>query len=518
MKQAGAGTGGREPERTPPMPGPPPPARTTICSPMLKPFRSFRVKLIVMFVAVFGMVQVVLSLAGVAIRERQLRHFFDDQLHERSVMFEKQLRDSPIAVNSRTLTEAAARMPRSIYFREWLAQVRHVEGDIIARTESLGEYALPWDERTPIRPGMPDVRMVAMERIRPGAEPSAYRMMSRLVPDLHGQPVVIQVATSYEAIERSIASLQWYLYAGMPAGLLAAAITSWVVTGRLSQRINRVAAMAQELTPEDLSRRLAEPQSDDEVADLVRQINRMLDRLEAGFHAQERFIHDASHELKTPIAALITEAQVVRMTGYDPAELRRFIDSANNELLHMSRLIESLLLLASTSREPPRASFESCDINDLLIESVRRCQPLAQEYGIDVRVQALDAERSCAATVHCNAELIIIMISNLLRNAIRFTPRGGSVCVGTDSADRRLTLWVSDRGPGIDEQDLPHVFDRFYQGRQRQSRRGTGLGLAIADAIARLHDGRIAVRNNEIGGATFTVELPVHDEAPDAGT
>lgn len=487
---------------------------------MLRPLRSFRVKLILYFTAVFGMIQIALSLTGLALRERHVRDMYDHQVIERLELIREQLADLGGPVTSAALDSIISNLPRSTYYRDYFVTVRTLDGQVLARTADLGEQDLPYDEsiRSELLRKAYDARVLGPDALRPALDRGSFRLVSQRAPNHGDGPLVFQIATSFEQVERSIQSLYRFFFSALTLGLLAAAATSWVVTARISQRIDRVAELARQLTPNDLSRRLAEPQADDEVAELVRQINTMLDRLETGFRAQERFIHDASHELKTPLAAILTEAQVMKMAPPSPDDARAFLDSVINELMHMSRLIESLLLLAGDNRQESQDSFESCDVNDLVVDAVRRCQPLAQEYGVTVHITALDAEDTCESrTVHCDRELIIILVSNLVRNAIRFTPRGGQIRVEThgDGPDARVT--VADEGPGINPDDLPHVFERFYQGKHKLSRRGTGLGLAIVHTITQLHGGRIQVTNRtDRTGAVFTLHLPRHTDPADA--
>jgi two-component system OmpR family sensor kinase len=479
---------------------------------MLKRFRSFRVKLIVYFTAVFGMIQIMLSLTGLALRERQLRDVYDHQVMERISTIQDQLQATPAGITGELLTAIADRLPRGPHIRDYYVQVRDLNGVTLAKTSNLGDRELPYTPRMrdAVIGGDIDARVVASSEVRSGPNNENYRLITRRGPAGRNRSVVYQIATSFDHVDRSIASLRWFFYLGLPLGLAAAATTSWLVTSKLSYRINRVANLARELSPSDLSRRIGEPLADDEFADLVRNLNTMLDRLEAGFRAQERFIHDASHELKTPIAAILTEAQVLKMTGADPDECRKFVDSTIHELMHMSRLIESLLLLTRANKEQERDHFESCDVNDLVVEAVRRCRPLSEEYGVEVRITALDAEDTCATqALHCERELIVIMVSNLVRNAVRFTRRGGTVRVQTQGDADHVVITVADEGPGIDPDDLPHIFDRFYQGRHKAARRGTGLGLAIAQTVVELHDGRIEASNGPERGAVFTVHMPL---------
>ncbi len=479
---------------------------------MLRRFRSFRVKLILYFTAVFGMIQIVLSLAGLALREHQVRDVYDQQVLERLTTLQNQLQANPASINSELLTAIVDRLPRGVYIRDYHVHIRMLDGATVARTPNLTDEGLPYTQRMrdTIMSGQTDARVIAAAEVRPDLPSGNYRLITRRGPDGKGRTLVYQIATTFELVDRAVATSRLLFYVGLPLGLAAAAITSWLVTGKLSYRINRVAILARELTPDDLSRRLSEPTADDEVADLVRNINHMLDRLEAGFRAQERFIHDASHELKTPLAALLTEGQVVKMTGAQPDDMRAYLDSAIHELMHMSRLIESLLLLTRANQDQRREHFVGCDINDLVIEAVRQCRPLAEEYGVAVQVTALDADDTCPSrSIRCDREMIVIMVSNIIRNAIRFTPRGGTVLVGTSSDADRVVIAVADEGPGIDEADLPHVFERFYQGKQKAARRGTGLGLTIAQTVAHLHDGAIDARNGEERGAVFRITLPL---------
>lgn len=250
------------------------------------------------------------------------------------------------------------------------------------------------------------------------------------------------------------------------------------------------------------------PASSREMVDLERDLEDARAKLRHAFKTQERFISDVSHELKTPIAVLLTEAQT--LSRHDlPQHARKFADSVADEVRRLGSTVESFLTLARVRAGSGLTNMRYVDMNDIVVNSAANCDAMASQYKVQLSPYLLDSETP--ALIAGDQELLRVMIDNLIRNAIRFSPEGGQVMIIVERQDSQCIVHVRDRGTGICEDMIPKLFDRFVQGENESRRgRGHGLGLAIAKGIAELHGGTIRVRNlPEAEGCEFSVQLPI---------
>jgi signal transduction histidine kinase len=293
------------------------------------------------------------------------------------------------------------------------------------------------------------------------------------------------------------------------AGLIVVVIGALAsgAVARLSLAPLRSAArQARGVTGASLDVRIAYEGPDDEVGALVRATNGMLDRLEGAFAEQRRFTADASHELRTPLAVIKGHLSLATDPATAEADRASSLLVVEEELGRMERLVDDLLTLARLDRAEPRP-HQPLELGLLLRDAAERTKALAP------RTIACD----CACDVWTSGEPDQLMqaVMNVAKNAVQHTGEGGHVWLACAERDGRAVVTVSDDGPGIDEADLPHVFDRFYRSRQRKSSgAGSGLGLAIATRLVELHGGTIVASNREEGGAEFKIALP---KAPKPG-
>ena len=295
------------------------------------------------------------------------------------------------------------------------------------------------------------------------------------------------------------------------AGLGAAALA--VVAGLRASRgltapLNDLAAAASRMSGGDLSVR-APVRGADEIGQLAGQFNQMAGRLEASFaqlaaerDALRRFIADASHELRTPLTALKTFNELLQeAAAADPAARAEFLAESQAQLNRLEWITRHLLDLSRLEAGLVPLEVGVHDIQDLLEGSVVPFKALANEKGVVLVVRPPESP----AVLRCDRAQMEIALSNLLDNALKFTPPGGTVEVGGESAGGRARLWVRDDGPGIDPVDRPHLFERFYRGKNAPAA-GSGLGLAIVQSIAQAHGGHVAVESEPGQGSWFMIE------------
>jgi signal transduction histidine kinase len=232
------------------------------------------------------------------------------------------------------------------------------------------------------------------------------------------------------------------------------------------------------------------------------------------FEAQERFLSNISHELKTPIATLLVEAQTLDRTDMSKLGVQ-FVRSVEEEMRKLGKLVESFLTLTRVKDGKGLARAELVPINELVLDSVSYCSPMARQYAVKLKPELAASDDDVDAAISGDPELLRTMLDNLVRNAIRFSPESGSVIIISAVRGTEAVFEVRDQGSGLPPAMLNNAFDRFVQAPEEQKQgRGHGLGLTIAQAVAELHGGKITVRNVAEGGACFTLRLPLRGHDP----
>lgn len=308
----------------------------------------------------------------------------------------------------------------------------------------------------------------------------------------------VLVASSLEQIGESTRAVAAVLGVGAPLLLLLVGALTWGAVGRALRPVEAIRSEVESITGVALDRRVPVPPGQDEIALLARTMNAMLDRLEAARDRQRRFVADASHELRSPLATLRhrLEVAVAHPTSTTVEEL--VADLAQQEL-RMERLVEDLLLLARADEGAPLVA-RAVDLDDVVLEQVAR---LRRETAV-----AVDGSAISAARVHGDADALGRVVRNLLDNAARHARTRVTVSLGADGAVVRLV--VDDDGAGIAAPDRQRVFERFTRLDEARARDdgGSGLGLALVADVAASHGGTVRIDEAPMGGARVVVELP----------
>jgi two-component system OmpR family sensor kinase len=295
----------------------------------------------------------------------------------------------------------------------------------------------------------------------------------------------------------------------LPLGLVAALLMgTWIASHALGA-VDQIITEVREITDgRSLHRRLAEPVVKDELGRLAQTLNQMMTRLERSFVALRRFTADASHELKTPLTVLRAGVERALTTPNLPQDTLATLEETLQEINRMTELVDALLTLARADEGIAPLHRESVDLRGIVEEVQETGELLAEEAGVTMEV----ATPTEPMVVSVDASRIRQLILNLVTNAVKYTPAGGSVRMQLGPANGRVTLSVADTGIGIAPGDLPHIFDRFWRADSARTRTGerpgSGLGLAICKWIAEAHGGRIDVVSRPGRGTTFTVTLP----------
>lgn len=289
-------------------------------------------------------------------------------------------------------------------------------------------------------------------------------------------------------------------------------ISGWFISGIAVAPIYRAQELIQQLNPVDFNTERGEletiNESDgSEVDELSLEVDAARERIQAAFEAQERFLANVSHEIKTPIAVMMIESQTLDLEGM-PEEVVRFTHSVTDEMKRLGGLVESFLTLTRLQDGHDRSRGLRVSVNEFIMDSIEHCSTMAGQQRVRLRPQLLAEEHEFDTAVQGEPELLVTMLNNLIRNAIRFSGEDGVVSVTARYDEGKVYISVQDEGPGIPEDRVDHIFDRFSQSEKGRRRgRGHGLGLSIAKGIAELHRGTIVARNTE-PGCEFCITLP----------
>jgi signal transduction histidine kinase len=301
----------------------------------------------------------------------------------------------------------------------------------------------------------------------------------------------------------TLANLRNYSLGALGILFVASLGVGWVISGRVLAPIDRITNVARDIQATNLSRRIELEGPDDELKRLAETFDGMLGRLDRAFAAQRRFVADASHELRNPLAIVQTNLDVALRPGDENGRIRDAAVVARRATDRMARLVDDLLALARL--EGPSRQRDLLDLDDLVRECCDELRAAAADRDV-----AIETESGRPVCVVGDREELERALGNLLENAIRHTPAGGRVRLAVRAQDGRAVVTVEDRGPGIAPEHQSRVFDRFYRVDAARSRDagGTGLGLAIARQIVEGHGGRLQLESEPGHGSTFTIELP----------
>jgi heavy metal sensor kinase len=316
---------------------------------------------------------------------------------------------------------------------------------------------------------------------------------------------LVQVGLPLDRTRQTLASYLRTLLLVIPAGVALAAVGG-VALARVALRpVDAMSATARRITAEDLAQRVPRRGSGDELDRLAETLNGMLARLDATFAQMRRFAADAAHELRTPLTALTGGIEVALRTERTPDEYRRVLASCLEDVERLSRVADDLLLLsrATAGLEGPRQTVE---LEPLLLEVLDLGVQLGQRAGVTVRAKEL-----APLAVRGEEGALRRAVTNLVENAIKYTPPGGAVELALTRAGQRALVSVTDTGVGIPAADRQRIFEPFVRLDAARARDtgGTGLGLAIARSIVAAHGGGIAVEGGPGSGSRFTISLPL---------
>jgi two-component system, OmpR family, sensor kinase len=465
--------------------------------------RSVRVRILASYVILLAAA----SLVSVFVARQVLLVRLDDRIHDDLAQEVREFRT--LAVEG---TDPATGRPFgddvNRIFKVYLSRNVPGEGEELITIPRRGEVRYQRSERAEFLIEEPFVsrwqRLEDEERgeLDTPAGPAEYVAVPVRV---EGRTLGAFVVAIFTAAEREEVDEVVRTVAGVSAGvLILATVIAFLAAGRVLAPLRGLRDAARSITATDLSQRI-DAQGDDEIAELGRTFNEMLDRLDHAFTSQREFIRDAGHELRTPITVIRGHLELLAAGGEDPSARAETIAIVTDELDRMSRFVDDLLLLARSER-PDFLELQTVNLEELSNELVTKASSLAPR---DWTLEAVGR-----GIIVADRQRLTQAVMNLADNAIHHTEEGDEIVLGSAVNGHEARLWVRDSGPGIDPRERDAIFERLSRGRRaRGTYEGTGLGLAIVRVIAEAHGGRVELRGDPGSGAEFDVVVPV-DQQP----
>ncbi|WP_019987893.1 HAMP domain-containing sensor histidine kinase [Rudanella lutea] len=296
------------------------------------------------------------------------------------------------------------------------------------------------------------------------------------------------------------------LAVGWLLATVVVAVTGYYFAQRMLRPIQRMVQEIDLITASALNRRLHEANNNDELTQLSRRFNRMLDRLEEAFRMQRAFVSNAAHELRTPLTAITGQLEVSLMTDESPADLKATIISVLDDAKGLNRLANGLMSLANASLDESAVRMQPVAVDEVLWQ-VR--QTLSKQHpNYAVLLEQPTSQPSYAWQITGNDSLLQSVFYNLLENGAKFSPNH-TVRARLSASTTELTLWIQNDGPPLPADELPHIFKPFRRGSNGKDIHGHGIGLSLTERIVRLHRGRISVESSTEQGTIFTLVLPL---------
>jgi two-component system OmpR family sensor kinase len=453
---------------------------------------TIRLRLTIYWAAVLAAILLVAAIVVVKLFERQQFSALDAALLEEARNIANQI--------ERGGTSSALGILQRLSLETDIGPGRRVR--IVNAHGEVGNYGDVHTIPPPFDPALPThPAIVSTREFRFAVVPVMY----------NGEIAYLQSGVQTDLVDESVSSLRNLLLLMVPIVLLLCVGGGYLLAGRALRPIESVTSELDAIGPTNLSSRLTSPEVPDEVARLTEVINALLERLERSSATERRFASDAAHELRTPLAVLRTGLEVALARDRTAEENRKALGAAHREALSLCKIADELLMLSRLNGET-MVDRHKLNLRALLSEITATVGPLAQAREIKLTVNASED-----VFVNGNAGHLRRLIINLLDNALKFTPAGGSIDVGLKHDATRAILRVADTGEGIHPAELPHIFDRFYRGAGSPGE-GSGLGLSLCREIAQAHGGDIAAANLPTGGSAFVVTLALLKEDPNRAT
>lgn len=471
----------------------------------MKKFKSIRSKLTFWFVLIFAVIVLIADLYLYRSFESSLMGSIDDALYTIAEEVEHTILKAPPTVWRKEIKNVKDEFITYRFFIQIIEFTGpHRENmRVITKSEVLSESVmanLPADTWTPLS-DTPGYRTIGYESV----SPTPIRLILFPVISEGSAAYIVQVGTSLKKTEQALDKLLAILCISGPIILLLCSVGGYLILTRAIKPVKEVVHTAKKITAQDLSLRIDLQDKGDEIGELVATFNRMIERLERSVEQIRQFSADVSHELRTPLTIIRGEIETTLRKERSGQDYKNALQSVYEETRKLEKMIDNLLFLSQIE------SRESCPqvnvpVFEVLLGAIQIFKPVADQKGIRIGIKKIDALQ-----VKGDETLLKRLFSNLIDNAVKYTPAGGSITISLEEREKQALFTIEDTGIGIPQDSLPFLFNRFYRVDPARSPEttGSGLGLSIVRSIVNIHRAVIDIRSKPRHGTTVSVYFPM---------
>jgi heavy metal sensor kinase len=340
-------------------------------------------------------------------------------------------------------------------------------------------------------------------RVRKDKTGIPYLIRSGLMIDERHNRYYLAIGRAVDYNDKVVRNFTLNYFSLVPVVIVLTGVLGWFLAGRALEPVNSVAETAQRITHSNLDMQIPPRRVGDELDRLIEAFNHMMTRLNLSFEQVRRFSTDVSHELRTPLTVVRGQLEVALFTAETVEQYREAMVNALEDVDRLSNIVRALLMLSQAETGQLLLQKTQLDFADLLRDQVDQYQIPAEAQGVE-----LTAELPPTCSIRGDKIQLERLVSNLLGNAIKYTPAGGRVVARLHGETEWVKFTVEDTGVGISPDHLPHIFDRFYRVPSADPEKGLGLGLSFVTWIVKAHGGTVAVESELHKGTRFTVSLP----------
>ncbi len=442
----------------------------------------------------FALTIILLFFAGLSLSLvfMSLRKDMDDELENDYEVLEEIIKIAPDG-------QVSIDEKRDPYFKERWVEIWTPEGKKLYESRPFSARALP-----SISNEVKNVRRFTFQSLTLAGGERVRLMYGRV--NIEGRWLIIRIVHSEERLWRDLWATTRVFLLAFPLSLFVAGLGGFLLTKKLLQPIDQMTDKARRISEENLEERLPVSNPDDELGNLARTFNRLLERIERSFKRLRQFTSDAAHELRTPLTAIQSIGEVSLQEHRDAKYYRNVIGSILEENRRLTHLIDSLLFLSRADSERIKINRQPFPLEEFVEQTIDLIQPLAEE-----KKQRIVLRGENGLKLNADKYLLREALLNILDNAIKYSPEATQIEVQIVKNHQHAQILVSDQGMGIPADQLNKIFKRFYRVDKARSRLmgGSGLGLSIARWAVRIQGGDIRVKSKEGQGSTFIIEFPL---------
>ncbi len=472
---------------------------------------SIRVRLTLLFVSIFGSTLIIFGIVTFNFLSNSLIKEFDDALFNYAVDVSEGVVLNPsgdLAVSSAKVDQAKI-YPFSLGTA--LIQIRHINGTVLSQVGNFGNLNLPYKRDFQKLATGEEAAFGTTTKLEglPNKEAPSYRVVSFPLDNSPVPQLILQIAVPLAFVDNQIQNRRNLFSTGIPLIILISTLASFFLTARALAPVQDIVQKANDIGATQLSERLPVPSAKDEVQSLALTLNKMLERIQRAFQSQERFVADASHQLLTPLT--IMKGELEHSLKTNPQSENATVSSTLQEVDHLISLVKNLLVLARVDAGLGAMNLQEMYFDEIILDAIARAEKLARAKDIRLKfdIQNRSGREDLHPAIKGDEDLLQNLVFNLIENAIKYSPNSSSIEVELEWNSIEQTLRVLDQGPGIPENQLNRIFDRFSRAQNvSKSVEGYGLGLAIASKIALIHAAELTGKNRESSkGAEFKLRI-----------